>query len=344
MIRYPQFLMDHQTIEVIAPSFGASFEPYITQIKEGIKTLQSLGYCVNVGMNVFKNDGVGISSSPRNCGRELMNAFRDDSHAVISVGGGELMCTILPYVNFNELTKDKWFMGFSDNTNFSFLYTTLNHVASINAINLNSMAYTPWHESVSQAFDLLTGQNFHENTYTFNGYTFYEKESLKDENNPLMPLNCQYEVKHVYANMTDSKLIQGRLLSGTLDCLVTLCGTKFDKVKDFIECYREDGIVWVMDACDLNCMDISRAFWQLKEAGWFKYCKGFIFGRPLCDQEVFINLNQYDAVTNILSDLNVPIVMDFEYGHFAPSIPLVNGCLASFDFNDTVTKITYTYK
>lgn len=68
--------------------------------------------------------------------------------------------------------------------------------------------------------------------------------------------------------------IEGRLLGGCLDSLATLCGTKFDQVKQFNETYKEDGVVWFLEACDLNVMGIRRALWQLDEAGWFQNTKG----------------------------------------------------------------------
>ena len=50
----------------------------------------------------------------------------DMPDAIISCGGGELMCEILRYVDFERIAqaKPKWFMGYSDNTNLTFLLTT----------------------------------------------------------------------------------------------------------------------------------------------------------------------------------------------------------------------------
>lgn len=46
--------------------------------------------------------------------------------------------------------------------------------------------------------------------------------------------------------------MQGRLIGGCMDCLVNLTGTKFDRVGDFLEAYREDGFLWFLETCDLN--------------------------------------------------------------------------------------------
>ena len=77
--------------------------------------------------------------------------------------------------------------------------------------------------------------------------------------------------------------MRGRLLGGCVDCLVNLLGTKCDYVNQFNERYKEDGIIWFLECCDLNVMGIRRAMWQMKNAGWLDRTKGFLIGRPPAD-------------------------------------------------------------
>jgi len=60
--------------------------------------------------------------------------------------------------------------------------------------------------------------------------------------------------------------------------------------------------------------------------GYFKNCKGIIFGRPLIIREEY-NMSYYEATRDILNDLNIPIIMDCDIGHLAPQIPIVNGAI-----------------
>ena len=55
-----------------------------------------------------------------------------------------------------------------------------------------------------------------------------------------------------------------------MDCLINLLGTSFDHVREFNERYSDDGIIWFLEACDLNVMGMRRAMWQMKNAGWFQ--------------------------------------------------------------------------
>ena len=70
--------------------------------------------------------------------------------AIISCGGGELMCEILRYVDFERIAqaKPKWFMGYSDNTNLTFLLTTLCDTAAIYGPCAASFGMKPWHAAI----------------------------------------------------------------------------------------------------------------------------------------------------------------------------------------------------
>ena len=66
--------------------------------------------------------------------------------------------------------------------------------------------------------------------------------------------------------------------------------------------------------------------WQMKQAGYFKYCKGIIFGRPLFIRNDYdIGFNQ--TVKDVLGDLNIPIICDADIGHVAPQFAMVNGAV-----------------
>ena len=125
--------------------------------------------------------------------------------------------------------------------------------------------------------------------------------------------------------------LSGRLLGGCLDILTLLGGTSFDKVPEFLERYKKDGVLWFFESCDLNVLDITRALWHLDHCGWFGTAKGFVFGRPLHFGEEIMGLDQYRAVTNILGKYNVPILMDADLGHLPPSMPMMVGSVAELE-------------
>lgn len=129
-----------------------------------------------------------------------------------------------------------------------------------------------------------------------------------------------------------------------MDCLINLTGTRFDQVKQFNEKYKEDGIIWFLEACELNVMSIRRAIWHMKNAGWFQYVKGFLIGRPLCYGEEAFGIDHYRAVTDLLAEYQVPVIMDLDIGHFSPMMPLVCGGTVDVSVCDGQISITNTWK
>lgn len=320
-MRIPKFLPENGTIGFVAPSFGVAIDPYKSAFLNALDVFHGRGYKTEIGPNVFRGDGIGISATPGECARELEESYLGASDVILSVGGGELMCEDLSHLHFDRL-KDapaKWYMGYSDNTNFTFLLPTLLDTAAIYGPCASNFGMKPWHESVEDAFSLLTGLKT-----VFHAYDLWEKEKLKSEESPLEPYNVTEESHPRFENW-DGAPISGRFIGGCLDCLVNLCGTRFDRAKDFAEHYREDGIIWFLESCDLNVFAIRRALWQLKEAGWFRYVKAFLIGRPLVMGQSFLGLDQYDAVTGILREYDVPILMDLDIGHLPPMMPIVSG-------------------
>ena len=102
--------------------------------------------------------------------------------------------------------------------------------------------------------------------------------------------------------------ISGRLVGGCLDVLAFLIGTKYDGTEQFIEKYKDDGIVWVLESFNMEDVVLITHLWQMKEKGYFKNATGFVFGRPLM-YNTWIEQPYKDAVMSVLGDLNVPIIL-----------------------------------
>lgn len=346
-MKYPEFLPQNGKIAFVAPSFGCATEPYKSAFLHAQEKWSKEGYTLDFGPNCYAMEGIGISSLPEKCGEELTKYYCDEtSDCIISCGGGELMCEILDYVDFERIkqAKPKWYMGYSDNTNMTFLLTTLCDTASIYGPCAGSFGMEPRHASVEDAMELLRGKKL-----TMQGYEMWERESYKDEENPLVPyhLTEKTQIKYILpdgrtnidslrgkegtAQETGKPDIHfsGRLLGGCVDCLVNFLGTKYDKVTDFTEQYKEDGILWFLEACDLNLMGIRRAMWQMEHAGWFRHCSGFLIGRPRIGMDVEeFGIDHYQAAYEMLQQYHVPILMDVDIGHLPPMMPLICGSFA----------------
>ncbi len=358
-MRYPRFLHDKGRIGFIAPSFGCASEPYLSDFKESLGWFKEKGYAAVTGPNCFCDNGIGISNTPEECAKEANDFFLNDkSDVIISCGGGELMCEILPYMDFDAIKKaePKWFMGYSDNTNLTFLLNTLCDSASIYSVCASKFT-NDHHRCVDDAFSILKGKSL-----SVSNYDMWYKDSYgdaDDDNTDSEDPNADREVYvnektgDVYRVMpykqfifngdrpADQASFSGRLLGGCMDCLVTLAGTRFDRVSDFARTYNDDGIIWFLESCDLSVMSMRRALWQMENAGWFENVKGFLIGRPLRFDDTFGDFDHYMAFTGILGKYNVPIIMDLDIGHQFPQMPIISGACANVTAKNNSIVIDY---
>ncbi|MBR1773815.1 MAG: LD-carboxypeptidase [Eubacterium sp.] len=380
-MRYPKPLQPGGTIGFIAPSFGCAIEPYKTRFDNALRLFREMGYKTYLGPNCYESSGIGISNTPEKCGEELTDVMttgvsRYDSEsgekadAIITCGGGELMCEVVPFIDFEKIatSEPKWYMGYSDNTNYTFLSTILADTAAIYGPCAPAFGREPWHESITDALKLLTGEKTE-----FVSYDLWEKEEISEEEEArraLLPYNVTEPAKYFYylpqeeGKAYSGKLlsgdeltidntvsedirnginIRGRLLGGCVDILTLHVGTKTDKVAEFLEKYKDDGFIWFLECCDLDPLSMRRAFWQMREAGWFKYVKGFMIGRPLHFDEEALGVDQYNAVTDILGNLGAPIIMDLDIGHVPPMMPIVSGSLAEVKAYGNKINVKYIF-
>ena len=341
-MKKPEFLNKNAKITMIAPSFGVTTEPYLTRYNAAVKNLRKAGFQIIEGSNVHKEDGVVASASAERRGKEFMDAYLSDTSLILSVGGGELMDEILPYIDFYKIKSSvpTWFMGFSDNTHLTYTLTTLCDVMTIYGPNAPTFFEKPFRLNQLDALRMLEGET------DFYGYPKWNKPNFKKKFDPskkkeISPLRkYRYMSKKTIVPYNWNEPVEGILLGGCLDCLTTICGTRFDKTKEFIK-WHPEGIVWYLEACDLSPLGIRRTLFQLKEAGWFSSAKAFLIGRPLCWDNAPFSLNRFDAVKGVLSSLNVPVLFDIDLGHYAPSLPIMNGAYAKISYEENNIHIKY---
>ena len=337
-MKYPKYLSKDGKIGVCAPSFGSVIEPYVSRMNNAIKTFNKLGH------EVVLTDGVrkqykASSDTGENRAKEFMELYnRDDIDIIISEAGGEVEYEILKYLDFNKLKESspKWFQGYSDNTILTFLLTTLADTASIYGVNFPEYGMNKWYKNVSDSYDILRG-----NLSSVSHLEGYEVESTKkEEGHYLDSYNITESEKVTCLSGENEFEIKGRVLAGCLDVLANLVGTEYDKVKEFTERYKDDGIVFFIESCELNVLGQQRALHQLKSAGWFNNIKGIIIGRPMVKETLF-DVDYKEANYKELKELNVPVLIDLSFGHISPNFSIISGSVAKVSYKNNECKIDY---
>jgi len=131
----------------------------------------------------------------------------------------------------------------------------------------------------------------------------------------------------------------GRLLGGCLDCLSDLFGTPYDGTADFVERYRDDGIIWYFDVFALSAEAVYRTLWRMRECGWFATARAIMVGR-ICFPHSQLDLTYRDMIEQALPDL--PLVLEADVGHVPPRMTMINGALATLTTENGKGTLTMT--
>lgn len=335
---YPEFIKKGDTIGVSAPSMGIIEKTKVNCLNNAIKKFEKLGYSILETSNV-RTMVNGVSSDAKTRANELKSLYENKKvTAIICASGGEFLLEMLSHFDFTCVTKNiKWLQGYSDPTGLLFTITTNYDIATIYGNNFKAFGMDNWHVSLKDNLDILEG-----NVLVEKSYDYYEK-NCKEEITGLEGYNLDTKV---YWKNLDNKLnikIEGRMIGGCIDILTELFGTKYDKTKEFIKKYKNDGIIWYFDNCELSCEDLVRTLWKFKDNGWFDYCNGIIFGRSACETSC-LNMTFEDAIKRIIDVSQIPVIINADFGHVPPRMTIINGAYATIISREGKGKIKFELK
>lgn len=335
---YPEFLKEQDTIGVTAPSDGIIEKVDLYRLDSAINKLK------NIGFNVVETENVrtsfkGASSPSKTRASELEELYKDDNiKTIICAAGGDFLLEMLSEFDFNVVKNNpKWLQGYSDPTGLLFTITTTLDIATIYADNFKSFGMNPLHKSIINNIEILKG-----NLIVQESFEKYEKERVNyivgDE-----PYNLTENIYWENLIGKEKVEIQGRMIGGCLDILNELFGTRFDKTKEFIEKYKDDGIIWYFDNCELNSEALIRTMWKFKDNGWFKYTKGIVFGRSMIEAS-YHDISFKEALIHSLEELNIPVIINADIGHVSPRMTIINGSIATITSENGKGSIKFELK
>lgn len=333
---YPLPIKQGDTIGITAPSDGITETLEINRLDNAIRNFKLIGYNIKETTNV-RMSHIGRSSSAKQRAIQFENLLQDESVSfIITATGGDFLLEMLSQIDVEVIKNNpKWIQGYSDPTSLLFYITTKLDIATIYANNFKTFGMEKWHKSLEDNLKILNGNNIEQKSFD----KYEQKELEKVIGNE--GYNLDSDVYWKIISKENSIDITGRLIGGCLDCLSDcIFGTKFDNTVNFIEKYKADGIIWYFDNCELTSEQLVRAMWKFKNAGWFKYAKCIVFGRPLFEKSCY-NVSYEQAIQTSLKELNIPIIINADVGHVSPRMTFINGGIAQLHCKDGKAKINF---
>ncbi len=322
-MNFPENLKKGDTIGICAPSDGVVYYEDEEKLDKAIEYLKNLGYKI-IETESVRNSEHGRSTTAKRRAEEFTKLLENDEvKMIIFAAGGDYLFEILDYLNLKKIKKlkPKWMQGFSDITGIEFLWNTVLDTSSIYCDNVKSFANERLQDNLKNALKIASGEKVEqksfekcERSYNVVGTIF----TLVGEN--------PYTETVKWKNLKNEKTIemQGRMLGGCIDCVQRFFGTEYDKICEYIEKYKDDGIIWYLEAFEMTSSELTRILWQMKHAGYFKNVTGIIFGRSFAFREDY-GISFKKAVKDVLGNLKIPIIYDADIGHVGPQMAIVNG-------------------
>ena len=245
-MNYPSFIKENDCIGVPAPSAGADCAERINKSLNAKKTLEKLGYKLILSENLLKAEK-GRSATARERAKEINDMFSNkDIKMIFCAAGGEFLVEILPYIDFDLIKENpKFIAGFSDPTGLLYPITTKCDIATVYGQNFTSFGSETLHQSQINFLEFLKGNLKEEHNYDLYENEYVEKKTGLE--------NYNLTEKVYWKTLDDEPVtIKGRIIGGCFDIISTLAGTKYDGINDFNEKYKNDGIIWYFDNCELS--------------------------------------------------------------------------------------------
>ena len=334
-ITYPAEFSKNLGIGVTAPSSGLGNETFINRFEMVSEQLTQKGYLITEGICLRENSK-HVSGSPLDRARDFLTLWENPNiGAIIPPWGGEVLIEILDGIDFEALVagQAKWVLGYSDISTLLFAITVRTGIATAHGINFMDMIDAQTDSLSRQALEIL--QLEQGDSFSQHSSEKYQKEFVSFSDNIAATYNLAETTE--WKSLTNDTPIKfsGRIIGGCLDVLVHLVGTPYGKIDHFKETFHNDGVIIYLENCELSPCAMTRALHQMRLANWFDGINGIIIGRTQATAvEEPNSLSHFEALSNCLKDLKVPVVYDADIGHMPPNMTLINGSFAELSLNE----------
>lgn len=304
---FPKYLNDGDLIGITACSCGVLDK--LSKYEISIKNFKEY-----TNLNLYETSNVrtgGVVSSDRYTRkRELESLYLNkDINAICIASGGDFLCDMLNVIDYDTIKNNvKWLCGSSDPTSLLYTVTTNLDIATIySPCNMSGFSEKTLHDSYVNYFRILKGSLVKQCKFDK-----YEGESFSDV------LDTDNEWININGDVDET----GVLIGGCIDCLKDIIGTKFDKTKEFVERYKNQGVIWYFDLFSMTSESLYNTLIQFRNAGWFEHSKAILIGK-VCIPGSFVDMSYEELIEKALPDIKV--VYKFDIGHVKPSFTMING-------------------
>jgi muramoyltetrapeptide carboxypeptidase LdcA involved in peptidoglycan recycling len=329
----PSVLKKGDKVAIVASSWGGPAS-FITKFNYGLQMLEKKFGLKVVVMPFATATADDIKNNPQKRAKDLMAAFKDDSiKAIISAIGGSDSIRMLPFIDFEVIKNNpKIYMGYSD--------STITHFMCLKAgvrsyYGPSVMAGFAENGGLIPFMEYAVKRTLFENDIigTLKNTDGYVLKQYDWGNNNLIGVHRQLleAPKQLLINGTNNS--KGRLIGGCVEVLEFMKDTVLWN-KDYFK-----GAILFIETSEDNPSAELLTYWLRNYAasGILKNLAGILVGRPQSTDEEYIN-NQNKAILQVVKteqNLDIPILINCNFGHTDPQMVMPYGALVEIDVNSS---------
>ena len=126
---------------------------------------------------------------------------------------------------------------------------------------------------------------------------------------------------------------EGRLIGGNLNAMYGILGSPYMPE-------IQKGDILLIEDCTKNTSIIEKNFAMLKVNGIFDKVGGIILGKHECFDDLGTGRQPYEVLLEILDDVNIPVLAEFDACHTHPMHPMPIGRIVTLDATNKKVYLT----
>jgi muramoyltetrapeptide carboxypeptidase len=298
-----QAVKKNSTIGIISPAYI----PVNSRLEKGIQYLENRGYSIKKGNNVGKKLAYFAGTDQERL-NDIHQMFSDpDVDMIVSARGGWGGLRLVDKLDYDLISRNpKLFVGYSDITTLQLAIWTQTGIPSLSGPMV----------AVEMGKGILS---------------FTENHFWDQVHNP--DREYMFNFKQTNTVTLYSGSATGNLLGGCLSLVSHLLGTPYSPD------YR--GAILFLEDVGEKPYKIDRYLAHLKQAGVFDKISGLILGDYIdCEaEEDEVSFTVDDILNDYISEMNIPVIKNFPYGHGDLKFSMPIGVEVTLDTEASLLKL-----
>ena len=306
------------TIGIFSPSYPAS-ATWINGISRDVLFLQEKGFNIKYGSLTGKKDFYRSGSIKERADELNELIVSPDVKCIMSVAGGCVSNSLLPYINYDYLLKNpKIIIGFSDVTAILLAVYAKTGLITYYGPNLSCFGRKPpLHFETYQYMQNIISEP-HKAPYILSAPIHWTEDYIDADE------DIEYTMFENNMVTLNNGIAEGRLIACNLNTLMGFMASEYmPEIKN--------GDILLIEDKGLDAETMEKEYSMLKISGIFDKIGGLIIGKQIDFNNRGTGRKHYEILQEVMGRIDFPVLAEFDCSHSMPMLTVPIGCKIKLD-------------